>query len=110
MKVGLWAIALSVAHAFASAAERETVCAKYEAGYGWSKGYQVEATITNGSELNQATGSFRYKALSTYVVIFWEKDQVSIIEMSWPYLSPVGQPGVDQRGTPWKIAQTSICF
>jgi hypothetical protein len=57
-----------------------------------------------------ATKSLNYNSLSTYVVIFWEKDQASIIEMSWPYLSLLGQGGVDQRGIRWEIAKTSFCF
>ena len=94
----------------AHAAEKETVCAKYRADYGWSKGYKVEATILKGGELNQATRTFNYNSLSTYVVIFWDKDQASVIEMNWPYLSPIGQEGEDQRGIKWEIAKTTICF
>lgn len=96
--------------ALASAAERITVCAKYEVEYGWSKGYKVEATFTSGSELNSATRTFDYSALSKYVVIFWDKDEVSIIEMSFPYLGPIGLEGKDQRGRKWEIAKTSFCI
>ncbi len=92
------------------AAEKEVVCAKYRADYGWSKGHKVEASILKGSELNSATKTFSYNILSTYVVIFWARDQASIIEMGWPYLSAIGQEGEDQRGMKWEIAKTSICF
>lgn len=94
----------------AGAAERETICAKYRVEYGWSKGYQVEATILKGYELNQATRSLNYTSYSTYVIIFWDKDQASVIEMSFPYLSYVGQEGEDQQGRKWEIAKTSVCF
>lgn len=94
----------------AHAADKEVVCAKYKTDSGWSKGYEVEATILKGSELNSATRTLKYNNLSTYVVIFWEKDQASIIEMNWPYLNAIGQEGEDQRGVKWEIAKTSICF
>lgn len=92
------------------AMEREVICAKYRTTNGWSKGYRVEATIAKGSELNQATKTFNYSGLSTYVVIFWNKDEASIIEMDLPWLSPIAQEGKDLRGVKWEIAKTSICF
>lgn len=91
-------------------AEKETVCAKYLAEYGWSKNYKVQATILNGSELNQATKSFEYSALATYVVIFWDRDEASVIEMSWPLLGVMGVQGQDQRGITWEIQKAGICF
>lgn len=92
------------------AAEKEVVCAKYRTDYGWSKGYKVDATILNGSELNSETKTFNYNNLSTYVVIFWEKDRASIIKMGFPYLTIIGQEGEDQQGKKWEIAKTSICI
>ena len=95
----------------AIAAERETVCAKYqEKYYSWSKNYKVEATILKGYELNLATKSSNYNELSTYVVIFWDKDQSSIVQLAYPFLSVTGQEGKDQRGVKWEIAKTSVCF
>jgi hypothetical protein len=38
------------------ASERITVCAKYETQYGWSKGYQVEASYTSGMSVVGQTG------------------------------------------------------
>lgn len=104
--VAILTISVSETHA----AEREAVCAKYRAEYGWSNGYKVEATILKGHELNQATRTINYTSYSTYVVIFWDKDQASIIEMDFPYLGPVGQEGKDQRGIKWEIAKTNICY
>lgn len=93
-----------------AASELVTVCAKYKTNYSWSNGYKIEATVMKGSELNQATSSFDYTSSSTYVVIFWDEDQASIIEMDLPYLGPVGQNGEDQQGRKWEIAKTSICY
>ncbi|ABA58704.1 conserved hypothetical protein [Nitrosococcus oceani ATCC 19707] len=92
------------------AAEKQIVCAKYRKDYGWSSGYRVEATIIKGVELNKATVTFNYKPISTYVVIFWDKGQASIIELDFPILTGVGQPGEDQKGRKWKISKSSICF
>ena len=101
---------LLTSSAFVHASERAVVCAKYAANYGWSEGYAIEATIASGSELNQATGSFTYDGLSTYVVIFWRQDQATIIKMSFPYLSAIGMDGEDQEGRKWQVAKTSVCI
>ncbi len=98
----------TVAHC-AVAAERATVCAKYRTANGWSSGYKVEATIVKGSELNRAAASVDFKPFSTYVVIFWDNDEASIIEMGWSQLSFIGQEGEDRRGVKWEIAKTSLC-
>ena len=94
----------------ALAAEEIKVCAKYKTSSGWSKGYSVQARKLTGSELNQATSSFNYEAWATYVVIFWDDDQASIIKMEMPFLSAVGLQGVDQEGRKWEIAKTSYCL
>lgn len=94
----------------AFAAERATVCAKYRAGYGWSNGYKVKATILKGRELNTATRSLTYNGLATYVVIFWDEGEASVIEMGTMYLTPMGQEGVDQQGRTWQVAKTSFCY
>lgn len=92
------------------AAEKQIVCAKYRKDYSWSSGYRVEATIIKGVELNKATVTFNYKPISTYVVIFWDKGQASIIELDFPILTGVGQSGEDQKGRKWEISKSSICF
>lgn len=93
-----------------SAADREVICAKYETQQGWSQGYKVEATILKGTELNQATKTFDYSAFSTYVVIFWDKDEASIIELDFPYLSAIGQNGKDQQGRRWEVSKGGLCI
>lgn len=93
-----------------SAAERVELCAKYRTSSGWSDGYKIEATITKGSELNQATSSFNYQSLDIYVVIFWDKDEASVIQMNSPFISFTGETGYDQQGREWQIEKSSICF
>lgn len=88
----------------AGAAEREQVCAKYAANYGWSKGYDVQATIYSGDELNARTGTFKYRGFSTYVVIFWQEGQASIIQMDHSFLGFADSPGQDQEGRRWAIS------
>jgi len=63
------------------ASDRIEICAKYRTSSGWSDVYKVEATLTTGSELNQATTSFNYQSFDRYVVIFWDKDEASVIQM-----------------------------
>lgn len=106
----LFSILLILVANYACAAERAIICAKYEVEYGWSNGYKVEATILKGFELNQATRSLNYTSYSTYVVIFWNKYQASVIEMGFPYVGPISQEGDDQQGRKWQIAKTSLCF
>ena len=109
----VWTCALIASVYFspsASAAESVAVCAKYQTESGWSKGYRVDATLIKGTELNNATHTFNYNALSTYVVIFWDKDQASIIEMAWPHLSAIGQQGHDQRGLEWEVSKSTVCY
>lgn len=104
-------LALLILGTTASKAEEQVkICAKYEAQYGWSKGYSVEATKLSGMELNEKTGTFKFNSLATYVAIFWDKDQVSLIRLMWPFLTPVAQDGEDMRGVKWKIAETDFCF
>ena len=92
------------------AKERARVCVKYAANYGWSKAYLVDSTVMTGQELNQATTSFNYQAFSTYVAIFWDRDEVSIIQLDSPYLTAFTQEGVDQQGKRWQVAKTNFCI
>jgi hypothetical protein len=86
------------------------VCATYE---NTGKSYAVEAQIYKGPELNRATSSFDYNTFSTYAVIFWSSDQVSVIELDYYFgfigFSPI--KGTDQRGYPWEIEKGNlVCF
>lgn len=105
----VFAIGCVLTIAGASAAEREEVCVKYEKDYGWSKGYAVEGTVISGSDLNAKVGSIsRFKAFSTYVVIFWDDDQATILELSALSMGsvPIFESEVrDQQGRRWRIKQ-----
>ena len=81
-------------------------------GLGWSDGYKVNATIISGSELNTRTKSFNYNSYSTYVVVFWEVGQASILELDYysGYISSYGQLATDQRGRRWQVANTNYCY
>lgn len=95
-----------------SSASSETVCVKYETEYGWSKGYQVTGTVIKGTELNSRTGTYNYSPYSTYVVVFWDEDQASILELDFysGSISTYGQSATDQRGRSWQVSQTSYCY
>lgn len=94
----------------ANTVQRSNVCAKYMTRSGWSKGYRVQATITNGSNINKATSTFNYNSFSKYVVIFWGKGRATLIELDLPYLSAIDQTGKDQQGRKWAVSTSSVCF
>ena len=91
---------------------QKSICVKYMTGLGWSDGYKVNATIISGSELNTRTKSFNYNSYSTYVVVFWEVGQASILELDYysGYISSYGQLATDQRGRRWQVANTNYCY
>lgn len=92
------------------ASERVEICAKYRTSSGLSDAYKVEATIIKGYELNQATSSFNYQSLDTYVVIFWDRDEASVIQMESPFVTFMEEKGYDQQGREWQIKKGSFCF
>lgn len=101
-------VILAIPNAYAG--DRQNVCAKYRTKYGWSDGYKVQGNVMKGGELNTAIRSFDYNSFSTYVVIFWSEEEVSVIELEMPYLSAFGQDGEDQQGKKWNISTSSICL
>jgi len=92
--------------------EDAKVCVKYQTQYGWSKGYSVQGTIIKGSDLNRATGTYKYKYASTYVVVFWDQDEASILELQnfIGTLTSVQVNAKDQQNRYWKVAKTDYCF
>lgn len=98
----------------AIAADREAVCVKYEMEHGWSKGYAVEGVVISGVDLNAKVGSIsRFKSYSTYVVIFWDQGQATILELSAFSMGvPIFESQVrDQDGRLWKVKQGhGFCF
>ena len=86
------------------------VCAKFRENYRWSKGYELNATITKGDVLNRSYKTHDYNGYSSYALIFLGDDDPYIIELSSPYLLGDGSIGEDQNGRRWKITKTRICF
>lgn len=91
---------------------RVQVCAKYQTSSGWSRGYRVTVDVVSGGELNRRTSSYSYNAYSTYVVIFWDSNEASVIRLDSYFgsISTVGQYGTDRGGRRWSVARTSVCF
>ena len=95
-----------------SSVNSETLCVKYKRSSGWSNGYQINATVIKGSERNKATHTFNYNTYSTYVVIFWDQGEASILELDYYYgsISVYGHAATDQQGRQWQVSKTSYCF
>jgi hypothetical protein len=95
--------------AFATDYRVVNVCAEYT---NTGKKYEVEAQVVSGAELNRRTQSYDYETYTTYVVIFWAENQVSIIGLDFgggPSL--LGSDGVDQQGYPWNVSTgTTFCY
>lgn len=101
------AVALALAAGPTWATEQMEVCAKEGAG----KSYKVQATLATGQELNTATRTLNYTAWSKYVVIFWQQNQASVIELDFPFLNALGTDGHDQQGRRWTVSDNVIlCF
>ncbi len=100
----------------------QTCKVKYKINYGWSKYYTVEVTFMSGTELNRATKTFNYAGFTTYAIIFWDKDEASVIKISsfTGCGTEVKQScitnkvtnfkGEDQQGRGWEICTKSYCF
>lgn len=100
----------------------QTCDVKYMTKDGWSKKYTVDVTFISGSELNEATSSFKYSSFSVYAVIFWSKEQVTVIKLS-SFLScgdtvdkscitnsVTDLKGKDQDDDEWKICVGDYCY
>lgn len=95
----------------ASASERMDVCARYETESGWSKNYHVQATLIEGSELNDSTKSWRFDSGAHYAVIFWQQHEASVIKLEGGpisgglgAISGHGDYGKDQGDRRWSLA------
>lgn len=100
----------------------QTCKVKYQKKYGWSDYYTVEVTFMSGSELNKVTRTFNYDSFSTYGVIFWDDDEVSVIKISTYtgcgtevtqkcITNSVGNlEGKDQGERKWEICPNRYCF
>lgn len=88
-----------------------TLCVKYMTAAGWSQGYRVQATVVKGAELNRRTSSFNYNALSTYVVVFWDPGEASLLELDYYFgsISALGHDATDQLGRAWRVS-SGLCY
>ena len=88
---------------------RADVCVKYETEAGWSKAYKVQANIISGSDLNSAVRSFsRFRPFATYLTIFWDKDEVTILELPAASMGsvPIFETTVkDEQGRRWRVKE-----
>lgn len=93
-------------------ATRQTVCVAYKTQYGWSHGYKVTGNVIKGSELNRRTGTYNYNSFSTYVVVFWDKGEASILELDYYFggISAYGNSAKDQYGREWEVSTSSLCY
>lgn len=95
---------------------------KYLQENSWSKEYYLDVTFLKGSELNNATNSFKYSIYSDYAVIFWSQGQASVIQLS-TYLicgyeiscdclsnTIIALKGEDQDGDIWNICLDEYCY
>lgn len=101
---------------------RQTCDVQYMTENGWSKKYTVEVTFMTGFELNQATSTFNYSSYSVYAIIFWDREQASIIKLSTILIcgteadrscvqNTMGAlKGYDQDEDEWKICVTNFCY
>lgn len=92
--------------------DQEILCVKYKTTTGWSHGYQVNAYVLKGSELNRRTRTFNYNHYSTYVVVFWAKGEASILELDSYFgsISYWGHFAKDQYGREWQVSKTIYCY
>jgi hypothetical protein len=100
----------------------QTCQAKYMTEDGWSKKYTVEITFISGTELNDATSSYKYSSYSVYAVIFWGEGQASVIKLSGYFSCSTevtkscitntytDHKGTDQNETEWKICVSDYCY
>ena len=100
---------------------REACKAKYQTQQGWSNIYNVECNYLSGTELNTSTSSYQYDAFGAYAVIFWAKDQATVIKISTFLFCGInafagcakgilGLDGQDQEGRSWKVCDPSMYF
>ena len=121
-KLTILLIAIFVLSSNVEAKYVQTAKAKYKKEYGWSQYYTVEITFISGYELNKATRTYDYSAYSIYAVIFWDRDQASVIKFSTftgcgtevnkscIVNTVTNLEGKDQRDVKWEICVKDYCL
>lgn len=100
----------------------QTCKVKYKTNYNWSEYYTVEVSFFTGYELNRATRTYNYDTYSVYAIIFWDKDEATVIKVS-SYTgcgNEVTQScisnkvnnleGEDQQGRNWELCIKNYCY
>jgi hypothetical protein len=119
--VALFSLFALVTPTVANARHVQTSKVRYETQDGRSKWYSVDVTYLAGAELNTATNSFRYNGFANYAVIFWDKDEASVIKISSFMICGMeltascmpsfgNMKGKDQQGRGWEICTSDLCF
>lgn len=100
----------------------QTCKVKYKRQYDWSNYLTVDVTFMSGVELNNATKTYKYDSYSTYGIIFWDKDEASIIKVSsftgcgsevtksCITNKTLNLEGEDQVGKNWQICTKDYCY
>ena len=108
MRALLALLALCISFA-ASAAERETVCARQYGLFGWTPPSPFEAAIVRGAELNRASRLRNYFPATTYIVIFNDHDRVHVLQLELPRLMKIAQSATDELGKRWQVSSSQPC-
>ena len=88
---------------------RESVCARQDTINGWSRRHVVDALVLRGLELNKAKKALIFKPASLYVVLLWDKERTTAIELDVPRFPDLGQTGTDERGNRWEVKKGEGC-
>lgn len=91
----------------ANAYEVMPVCATYVNS---GKTYAVQALVASGNELNSAWNTNVLRGTKNYVVIYWDNDEATVIELSYGTPGLGAAPGEDQKGYPWAVRRGTFCF
>ena len=100
---------------------KKVVKAKYQEETGWSQFQKVEMSFMSGQELNRRRGKFEYDSRSVYAVIFWKRDQGTVIDLNTSLecgttvkcrcVEGIGGDleGTDQNGMEWRVCVKDHC-
>ncbi len=89
-------------------ASQEYGCVQYQkADYSWGDPYKVPVTIVTGSQLNEATNSYKYQSYSNYALAEWPNGGYSALEMPSYYDDlPYSYTNTkDQNGRKYRIKE-----
>ncbi len=91
----------------------------------WSQKYDVNVFFISGGDLNEATGTTNYNTYGVYASVFWDDDQVTLIDiwndnlLSCSAISidcecikgmSFNFTGEDQNKTYWEVCTKSYCY